>query len=238
MLHELGTNAVKYGALSVPGGTITIDWALQGRALLLRWTEKGGPPAKEPVRRGFGTSLIERTAKSDGGDARATFGERGVTWMIRLPLEKMPAAARRENSHTEGEADTLWSPQTAPHSNNGALQGHRVLVIEDEPLVAMDVVAQLESAGAVVVGSAGNVADALAIIETAQMESALLDANLNGDAVDLIADALSRRRIPFVFVTGYGRADLPKAYSTVPILGKPYNQDQLLTAVRSLFVVS
>ena len=62
LLHELGTNAVKYGALSVEGGTVAIDWALDGQGpdaiLSLRWTEKGGPAVKRPASQGFGSKLI------------------------------------------------------------------------------------------------------------------------------------------------------------------------------------
>jgi len=61
ILHELATNAVKYGSLSVPNGQVEVTWS--GGAderLILGWTERGGPPAKRPTREGFGTSVIER----------------------------------------------------------------------------------------------------------------------------------------------------------------------------------
>jgi two-component sensor histidine kinase len=64
-VHELATNAVKYGALSVPGGQVQVAWSCEpnGR-LVLRWTEKGGPPVKPPTRTGFGTRAIERLIRS------------------------------------------------------------------------------------------------------------------------------------------------------------------------------
>jgi two-component sensor histidine kinase len=60
-LHELATNAAKYGSLSTPKGQVEITWirAPEGR-LILHWTERGGPPAKEPTREGFGSTVIER----------------------------------------------------------------------------------------------------------------------------------------------------------------------------------
>jgi two-component sensor histidine kinase len=59
-LHELATNAGKYGALSVPGGSVCVEWALAtDRRLVLRWTEVGGPPVKPPTRSGFGTNVME-----------------------------------------------------------------------------------------------------------------------------------------------------------------------------------
>ncbi len=60
-LHELATNAVKYGCLSVPNGHVEVTWSRGAdERLILRWTERGGPPAKKPAREGFGTSVIER----------------------------------------------------------------------------------------------------------------------------------------------------------------------------------
>jgi two-component sensor histidine kinase len=63
-LHELATNAAKYGSLSVPKGQVEVTWSCvaDGR-LILRWTESGGPPAKKPTHEGFGTSVIKRMIK-------------------------------------------------------------------------------------------------------------------------------------------------------------------------------
>jgi two-component sensor histidine kinase len=64
LLHELSTNAVKYGSLSVPGGAVALSWAEQMEgdraALVLSWRETGGPPVRKPTRKGFGSRLIER----------------------------------------------------------------------------------------------------------------------------------------------------------------------------------
>jgi len=60
-LHELATNAAKYGSLSVPNGRVEVTWSLaeDGR-LTMRWTESGGPPTKKPKRKGFGSSIMQR----------------------------------------------------------------------------------------------------------------------------------------------------------------------------------
>jgi PAS domain S-box-containing protein len=90
-LHELCTNAVKYGALSNEQGTVTIRWETFGPAseerLRLVWTEAGGPPVTAPERRGFGTRMIERGLASDlGGTARIAFEPAGVVCTIDAPL--------------------------------------------------------------------------------------------------------------------------------------------------------
>ncbi len=69
MLHELGTNSGKYGALSTEKGWVTISWTVEDGLLRLKWVEQGGPTVSAPVTRGFGTTLIEQSARSEGGDA-------------------------------------------------------------------------------------------------------------------------------------------------------------------------
>jgi len=85
-VHELGTNAVKYGALSCPEGRVRIDWSVDGgKHAVLRWREEHGPPVHEPTRRGFGARLLERGLTADlGGKPELVFAPEGV--VARLPL--------------------------------------------------------------------------------------------------------------------------------------------------------
>ena len=97
VMHELATNAAKYGAFSAPEGRVEIAWAVQGAEaprLILDWTEHGGPPAEEPVRRGFGRSLIERSVAYElDGSAELTFPPAGVRCRIEVPLGPTAAEA-------------------------------------------------------------------------------------------------------------------------------------------------
>jgi two-component sensor histidine kinase len=97
-LHELATNALKYGALSVPAGRVSLSWRLvgkgAGRRLLLRWAERGGPPVTPPEHRGFGSRLIEQALGPDlGGEVRLAFEPTGVVCEIEAPA---PPADRRQ----------------------------------------------------------------------------------------------------------------------------------------------
>ncbi|WP_131578644.1 sensor histidine kinase, partial [Paracoccus nototheniae] len=83
-LHELGTNAAKYGALSVPQGRINLSWRLEGPELVLTWRETGGPAVTPPARSGFGTTLIGAAGGGDAGDAHADWQPGGVVWTLRL----------------------------------------------------------------------------------------------------------------------------------------------------------
>ena len=89
-------------------------------------------------------------------------------------------------------------------------------MVEDEPLVALDIVAALEGVGAEVVGSAGTAKEALSLIDDTSLDAALLDANLRGHPVDEIAAALAARNIPFLFVTGYGPGEACRRLSPRP----------------------
>ena len=91
VLHELATNAAKYGAFSVPEGRVEIAWKVQGEAdsrrLVLDWTEQGGPPVAAPERRGFGRSLIERSVAYElDGSAELTFAPGGARCHVEVPL--------------------------------------------------------------------------------------------------------------------------------------------------------
>jgi two-component sensor histidine kinase len=98
-VHELATNAVKYGALSTPAGRVEVEWRIdltQKRPILhIEWREIAGPPVVEPARRGFGSRLIERgLAREMDGDCRLIFDPEGLTCHLRLPLSsKLTLAA-------------------------------------------------------------------------------------------------------------------------------------------------
>ena len=87
-LHELGTNAMKYGALSNQDGRITLAWSVDEGALHMNWRENGGPTVTPPTRSGFGTRLIERSLSNDlGGEARILYLPAGVVAQMSTPLE-------------------------------------------------------------------------------------------------------------------------------------------------------
>lgn len=95
MLHELATNAAKYGALSVPKGTVSITWTIHSDgetdALDLSWVERGGPPAVEPTRRGFGSRII-RMGLSGSGGVELRYGTEGLTMRATAPFYQIQEA--------------------------------------------------------------------------------------------------------------------------------------------------
>ena len=235
VLHELGTNAHKYGALSTPSGRVKIGWTVEGGSLRLAWQEHSGPSVSCPTSRGFGTTLIEQSVKSEGGSARMLVGTDGIRWEITLPLPG-PIAGPARASHAPEMIGGVSAPLRARVAKRkpARLAGKRFLVVEDEPLVALDIAAGLQEADAEVVASTGTATEALDRIESEALDAALLDGNLHGQPVDDIAAALTRRNVPFLFVTGYGREGLPRAFSHAAVLSKPFNQQQLIEAAARL----
>ncbi|MTH77127.1 response regulator [Paracoccus aestuariivivens] len=224
-LHELGTNAAKYGALSVPGGVVDLSWKTVGQSLVLKWEERGGPTVSPPARTGFGMTLIHASAGGEEDTVQADWRETGVIWTITLPvgvetLKTKTAAKPVEN---------IRGPM-----KRSELGGSRVLVVEDEPLVALDISHELKAAGALSVNIARTIGQALQAIEHSDIDVALLDGNLSGERVDEVAFALSRRAIPFCFVSGYGRQHLPQDFQDAPIIEKPFRADALLPVLNEL----
>src|SRR2546422_6184923 len=97
----------------------------------------------------------------------------------------------------------------------------RVLIIEDENIVAMNIADEVAARGAVVIGPVGTVDGALKAIKNADVDGAILDINLRGKPAFAVADALANRNIPFVFATGYRAVDVPARYSDVARFEKP-----------------
>jgi DNA-binding response OmpR family regulator len=115
-----------------------------------------------------------------------------------------------------------------------ALAGRRVLIVEDEYLLADDFRQILAEYGAEVLGPVATLGEGLDIIESDdQIDSAVLDVQLRGEEVFAISAALKSRKIPFVFTTGFGEAKIPTEYLDVPRLEKPFELGALIVALEA-----
>jgi CheY-like chemotaxis protein len=117
------------------------------------------------------------------------------------------------------------------------LSGRRILVVEDEMMVAGLLADMLTDLGCAVVGPAARVDQALAMIDAEAIDVALLDLNLNGHLSYPVADALVARGVPFVFSTGYGKGRLLADYQTFPVLQKPFHESELFDALAKLLAL-
>ena len=116
--------------------------------------------------------------------------------------------------------------------NLSSLSGRRILVVEDELMIAMLIDDVLKEAGCEVVGPMPRLTPALQAASTeARLDGALLDINLAGELVSPVADRLVERGVPFVFLTGYGWHMLPERFHSHPLVTKPCRQDLLLATL-------
>jgi len=230
VLHELGTNARKHGSLSAPGGRVRVTWQLQahnGRNLQLIWREAGGPPVQAPTTQGFGSVLIENSLRAHGGEVIVTYAETGLVCEISLPLPVL--------QHPIGAlARDASSAATANPAQRVGIEGRRILIVEDEPLIGMVLTDYLEDAGCQVAGPVQSADKALQMATEENVDAALVDGNLAGRRVDQIVSALGTRGIPFAFVTGYGREALPPGFDDAPIVEKPFTQEQVIATLERL----
>jgi len=114
------------------------------------------------------------------------------------------------------------------------LAGRRILLVEDELLIAMTVEVVLRDEGCAIVGPIARVGPALKAAREETLDAAILDVNLAGERIHPIAQALAERKIPFVFTTGYDRSMLPAKHTNRPTLAKPYRPAQLIDRLLAL----
>ena len=123
--------------------------------------------------------------------------------------------------------------QEAPPANGEPLAGRRVLIVEDDPFIAMAVEETLVDFGLTIAGVARNLREAVHLARVADFDIALLDVNIGHETIDGVAEAVDARGKPFVFTTGHGRAGLPEAYRERAIVEKPFYVDEILNALRA-----
>lgn len=229
LVHELATNAVKYGALSVEQGQVKVAWrTTPDHELELTWVETGGPAVTAPVGRGFGSTLVsEVTTRQLGGRMDIDWNAEGMNLRVLLPARNhRPALSQVRRSPGEGEA---VGPTGSDH--NGGL----ILIVEDEVLVAMELTDGLRQLGWEVLGPAASTDEALTLLaRSRQPDAAILDINLAGKLVFPLAELLRARRVPFVFCTGYEEVGDDERYRDTPVVRKPVNFNMLGSELRKV----
>ncbi|WP_299714216.1 HWE histidine kinase domain-containing protein [Tardiphaga sp.] len=226
VLHELATNAAKYGALSVHAGRLSLKWQ---RTPLgdcdIDWLERDGPRVNPMAKPGFGSMLIGRSIPYDlGGESEVQYAEEGARVRLLIPAQFVtwPAAV----------AKPVASARAVDHAPPASMRGLSILMVEDQLLIAMDVQTMLADEGAGTVETASSVKEALHNLTIFHPDVAILDVNLGNGSSLPVAHALVARGIPFVFATGYGETSLiPPEMSDVPIVRKPYDVAALIAAL-------
>ena len=227
VVHEMMTNAMKYGALSDSTGSVSVAISsTRAGDLRLEWTEAGGPPVQPPTRRGFGTTIIDRSIPFElKGESHVAYETEGVRGTFMLPAEYVTEYRDRVRG------DDMANDNVQP----GVRLAGTALVVEDNLIIALDAEDMLREMGASEVLVAGDVDSALAAVEGATVSFAILDVNLGNQTSMPVAEDLRARGIPFIFATGYGEAArAAQEMPDVPVLQKPYGKEQLGEALAKL----
>ncbi|SDE61256.1 HWE histidine kinase domain-containing protein [Limimaricola pyoseonensis] len=218
VLHEMVTNAAKYGALQDSHGRVevTLDRRTDG-ALVIGWRESGGAPVKAPEGRGFGTTVIERSVPFElRGEAELRFALTGVEARFVIPARHVSDAPEAGDAAPAAEAPAQQR-----------LSG-RALVVEDNMIIALDGADILTELGCAEAVTANGVGEALRLIESNGFDLALLDVNLGNETSTPVAEALTAHGVPFVLATGYGATEaIAEAFPGAPVIKKPYTKRSL-----------
>ncbi len=160
VLHELATNAVKYGALSAPDGRVSVGWwrvdaRVKPAHVRLVWRESGGPPVRSPEAKGFGLSVLQHMVGHElGASVDCAFLPQGLEYTLEGPFELLGRFSVRQQRAPIG--CPLAGLYAAPVSR-------RILIVEDDAMVALALKALLESQGHSVAGPAASLEQALAL---------------------------------------------------------------------------
>jgi PAS domain S-box-containing protein len=230
---ELASNARKHGALSAPGGQVDVSWSPAPEpnvpdAFEVVWRESGGPPVPRQRAQGFGTLLIERFGRQPNLKTCLELREDGARCTITVTAQ---APARSASSYFDPIVCSPGAPAAAPPPRADGAK--RVLIVEDEPLIAMDIEDIVAGAGHASIGVSNTVGAALTDILKTSPDVVILDGNLFGKPVNAVIDLLRARGIPFVMVTGFSNESLPRLVGELgtAVVRKPIDQSKLLAAI-------
>jgi light-regulated signal transduction histidine kinase (bacteriophytochrome)/CheY-like chemotaxis protein len=229
VLHELVTNAIKYGCLSEATGRLHISWRLEegpsGMRLVLDWLETCGRPIAAPSRKGFGRTLLERIFAQDvDGAVHVEFEATGLRCRLEIPEARV---TRRQGAVEVSRA------QGSPPTSREGLQRLKVLVVEDNALIAEDLAAWLITSGASVLGPYGTLREGAEAARGAEaIDVALLDVDVDGEPVWSLATHLKSRGVPFVLTTGFSPdIERPSDLAGSPLVNKPYDFGELQATI-------
>ena len=219
-LHELATNAAKYGALSTEAGRVNLSWRLSDGRLELSWQESDGPQIEPPTRRGYGSrAIVAGIERQLGGIVKFDWQTTGLHCTFSVPHDPNKESLRRVSIDL-GQTEGVLAQGADPNDK-------RVLLVEDEPLVSMMLADMLAAFGHKVDGPYNRFSDAILAAKSNNLQAGILDVNLGGEKTYAVADILANRKIPFAFVTGYGPDTIVSQFSHAPVLQKPIEAAKL-----------
>ncbi|GAL98721.1 response regulator receiver:GAF [Acetobacter tropicalis NRIC 0312] len=232
VIHELATNAAKYGSLSCREGRLEVAWRFDDaeQNWVLTWKETGGPPVTRPDGKGFGSVLIQLAIPHElNGRSAWDFRTEGL--FIRFDLPKRHAVLVTQEDNLMPDVMV----QSEARSTDDDLRMASVLIVEDQLLIAMDIEHALMEYGVKDVRTVSSVYEGQQALQKDMPDIALLDLNLGDETSVKIAQALRAQGIPFLFATGYADGSMiPAEFKDVPVVRKPYAVHNVIREMKKL----
>ncbi len=236
VVHELVTNSAKHGSLCDSTGRLRVDISKTRTGdLEIKWRERGGPPVKPPTRRGFGSTIIERSIPFElKGEADLRFKLAGLEADFLVPARYIETVKDAPDgiTHSDRGLETRSPDRSAGATQSATVVPKHVLVVEDSMIIALDTEESLKRLGVKSVQVESSVSGALSSIEKRKPDFAILDFNLGTESSSPVAAALAENNVRFVLATGYSEiAQELDEMGASALLRKPYGRDELEEAL-------
>lgn len=228
VMHEMVTNSAKYGSLTDARGDLEIGLHRDDDGdLHIAWRERGGPSVEKPERRGFGSTIIERSIPFElKGKTEVRFEPGGLEADFVVPgryVSELPTSPEHGSGDTGIGAKTSGSMDSAM-----AKPPETVLLVEDNMIIAMDTEESLRHLGVKHVETTGSVSGSLSALDELEPDLAIVDFNLGDETSEPVIEVLKERGIPYILATGYGEATVDGQHKhALGMLTKPYGKNEI-----------
>ena len=232
VFHELVSNSVKYGALSPKGESLSISWKEEAGGLEILWREKVTTPLKQPERRGFGLTLIERSVPHEcNGTCEVNFKPEGLEVRFWLPAQALGETGKSAGDTPRSKPGSTKPPE-APQTSV------KIVIVEDNSILALELESTLAAngySGLRIFNDADSCQTSIFDDESISPELAILDINLGSTTSYDLGEKLLERGIQIVFISGYDENfSMPESLRSAPRLRKPVDSNDLLQILSQL----
>jgi light-regulated signal transduction histidine kinase (bacteriophytochrome) len=227
IIHELTTNAVKYGSLSIKQGELEISWNIGREYLCIVWKELGGPMVSPPKKKGFGTTIIANAISYEfGGTSTIDFQKQGLQVTLKIPNHLIG-----ENETSNFVAEQIQEVSTVIKLDKS--KKINVLILEDDYINAEDIKSTVASFKVNQINLFSNQKEALESLEKMEYHLVFLDVNLKQETSIEVANYCEEIGVPFYYLTGYGKSFLSEGtFPNAPVLLKPIRRNQIKQIIR------
>jgi two-component sensor histidine kinase len=228
-VHELATNAGKYGAFSGANGSVDITWCVKcdkrnQEMFVISWRERCAHSITAPSKLGFGSLVISTMAEMNlAAQVELDYPSTGLTWQLSCAAGEVVEG---------GSVPSIQDESSMVGRHEPANQRPRVLVVEDETLVAMEIAHALTRGGFDVIGPARSVPVALQLLKCSGCDAAVLDINLGRETSEAVAIELASSNTPFVTLSGYSLEQYHPVFACAFALRKPLRLQFLIDELR------